>query len=61
MVQILQMKHSRELTLNKQSNATIVKLFTTNGYKAAPGQEAITDTFVEKALYIGSHASPSLQ
>ena len=49
---ISQMKKDREAQGLKISNAELAKLFSKHNFKAARGQEEITETFVENALYV---------
>ena len=50
---IVQIKRDREaLSGNRLSNEDIAKLFTSHNFKTVRGQEQISTTFVENALYI---------
>ena len=55
---IVQLKESRESnpSIGKQTSADIAKLFKKHEFKAAAGQEMISETFIENALYIWSRA-----
>jgi hypothetical protein len=55
---IVQLKESRENnpSIGKQSSADIAKLFKKHEFKAALGQEQISETFIENALYIWTRA-----
>lgn len=55
---IVQLKETREANpaIGKQTSADIAKLFKKHEFKPCAGQEEISETFVENALYIWSRA-----
>ena len=54
---IIQMKRDREaVSGDRLSSADIAKMFKNRNFKPAKGQEDITETFIDNALYIGNRA-----
>ena len=53
---VIQMKKEREATGNKVTSADLATIFKKRGFKPARGQEHISSTFIDNALYIHNHA-----
>ena len=53
---VMQMKAARETTANKVSSIELATLFKNRGFKPARGQEDITSTFIDNAIYVWGKA-----
>ena len=53
---VIQMKKEREATSNKVTSADLAAIFKKRGFKPARGQEDISITFIDNALYIWKYA-----